>query len=89
MEFSLKLLLEVLLLVFLVVCAIAVAFTKKTVNAVIIYSSFGTAVSVLWLFLEAPDLALTEAAVGAGISSALFFLVLKVFSKIDKENVNE
>ena len=31
----------------------------------------------LWVLLESPDLAITEAAVGAGVSSVLFMLTLR------------
>ena len=42
-----------------------------------------TAVSaVLWSLLQSPDLAITEAAVGAGISGILFFLTLKKVHEI-------
>ena len=33
--------------------------------------------AVLWSLLQSPDLAITEAAVGAGVTSILFFLTLK------------
>jgi uncharacterized MnhB-related membrane protein len=33
--------------------------------------------SIIWILLESPDLAITEAAVGAGITSILFFVTLK------------
>jgi len=33
--------------------------------------------AVVWALLESPDLAVTEAAVGAGITSILFFLTLR------------
>ena len=33
--------------------------------------------SIIWVFLASPDLGITEAAVGAGISNILFFAVLK------------
>ena len=38
---------------------------------------YSTIMSIIWLFLESPDLAITEAAVGAGVTSVLFFLTLK------------
>jgi len=68
---------EGMLLVFLVLCAISVSLTKKVITAVIIFMSYSVVMSIVWLLLEAPDLALTEAAVGAGISSILFFLAIK------------
>ncbi len=42
-------------------------------RAVIIYMSYSVLMSVIWLLLESPDLAITEAAVGVGISGILFF----------------
>ena len=33
--------------------------------------------SVIWLVLESPDLAITEAAVGAGVDTILFIVTLK------------
>ena len=41
--------------------------------AVLIQLGFSTVMAVIWLILESPDLAVTEAAVGAGITGVLFF----------------
>ena len=43
----------------------------------LIYMSFSLVMSILWVCLESPDLAITEAAVGAGVTSLLFFATLK------------
>ena len=80
---------QVLLLVFLILCAIAVSFTKKIISAVIIFMSYSIAMSILWLMLESPDLALTEAAVGAGITSIIFFLVVKRINTIEEARSND
>ena len=66
----------VLMLLFLIGCALAVSLTRKLLTAVIIFMSYSLAMSVVWIVLKAPDLAITEAAVGAGITSILFFLTL-------------
>ena len=65
------------LLIFLVVCAISVSFSKNLLNSVLIFMSYSLAMSVIWVLLESPDLAITEAAVGAGVTSLLFFATLK------------
>ena len=44
---------------------------------VIVYMSFGLLMAVLWVLLESPDLAVTEAAVGVGVTTILFFLPLR------------
>lgn len=67
---------EYILLAFLIVCAIAVSATKKLISAVIIFMSFSVVMTVIWILLQSPDVALTEAAIGAGITSVLFFLVI-------------
>lgn len=66
-----------ILLGFLVVCAIAVSLSKNLLNSILIYMSYSLIMSIIWILLESPDLAITEAAVGAGITSLLFFLTLK------------
>lgn len=68
---------ELILLVFLIACTAAVAMTRKLLTAVIIFMSYSLVMSILWVLLQSPDLAITEAAVGAGITSILFFLALK------------
>ncbi len=78
-----------LLLFFLIVCALAVSFTKSLLNAVLVYMTYGLIMSVLWILLESPDLAITEAAVGAGLTSVLFFITLKKIEAIRKERTDE
>lgn len=69
--------LEVLLLLFLLFCAAATVLSKHLVASVIIFMSYSAVMSILWLLLQSPDLAVTEAAVGAGVTSLLFFLTLR------------
>ena len=73
------------LLGFLVVCALAVAFTKNVFHAVLIQLCFSAVMSVIWLLLESPDLAITEAAVGAGVTGVLFFVILRRMGIIRKK----
>lgn len=68
---------QIILLAFLVACALGVSLTKNLFIAVIIFMGYSSIMAVIWLFLESPDLAITEAAVGAGVDSVLFFLTLK------------
>ncbi len=68
---------RVILLIGLVGCAIATAIVRKPMQAVIIYSAFSVVLAVIWITLEAPDLAVTEAAVGAGVTGILLYLTLR------------
>jgi len=69
--------LEILLLVSLVVCAIATVRAKHLLASVIIFMAYSSVMAILWFLLESPDLAITEAAVGAGVTTLLFFLALR------------
>ena len=74
---------RLILLTGLIVCAAATALTKKPMQAVIIYMAYSVIMSVVWIMLESPDLAITEAAVGAGI--LLLFLTLRRLNLIDRD----
>lgn len=76
---------RLILLAGLIVCAAATALTKKPMQAVIIYMAYSVIMSVIWIMLESPDLAITEAAVGAGITSLLLFLTLRRLNLIDQD----
>ena len=76
---------RILLLAGLVICAVATALVRKPMRAVIIYMAYSIIMSVVWLLLESPDLVITEAAVGAGITGILFFLTLRRINLIDKD----
>ena len=52
---------RILLLAGLVICAVATALVRKPMRAVIIYMAYSIIMSVVWLLLESPDLAITEA----------------------------
>lgn len=63
--------LNILLLLFLVVCALVVARLRDLLSAVIVFASFGSAMAVIWLQLGAPDVAMVEAALGTGVTTLL------------------
>ncbi len=75
--------LMILLLSLVLFCVIAVAFTKNLLTAAVVFMVQSLALSVVWVLLESPDLAITEAAVGAGIDSLLLFAALKKIHAID------
>jgi len=83
----------IILLCILIVCAVSVTFSKNLLNSVLIFMSYSLVMSVIWMLLESPDLAITEAAVGAGVTSILFFVTLKkihgVIKNPEDENMEE
>lgn len=77
-----------ILLGFLVVCAIAASLSRNLLNTILIFMSYSLVMSVIWILLESPDLAITEAAVGAGVTTVLFLVTLKKIHAIIKEDSN-
>ena len=75
--------LGIILLVFIIACAISVSVTKNLLTALVIFMGQSLAMCIIWVLLESPDLAITEAAVGAGITSLLLFVTLKKIHAID------
>ncbi len=68
---------NITMLIFLIICAIAVSAIKNLLASIIVFMIYSLVMAILWQQLNAPDLAITEAAVGAGITTLLFVLTLK------------
>lgn len=75
---------KIILLIFLILCALSVGIIKEPLIAVTVFMSYSLVMSVIWFLLESPDLAITEAAVGAGVSSILFFVTLRKIRALTK-----
>ena len=56
----------------------------RLLTAVVIYMSFSVIMSIIWALLQAPDLSITEAAVGAGVTSILYFVTLEKLKGIEE-----
>lgn len=78
-----------ILLGFLILCAIASTVVKSLLTTTLIYMSYGLVMSIIWLFLESPDLAGTEAAVGAGVTTILFFVTYNKIKALDRKKKEE
>lgn len=78
-------LVECALLLILLIAGVTAPLQKHPLLMVISFSVFGLAMSVLWMLLQAPDLAITEAAVGTGVSGVLFYLTLRRIRQLGGE----
>lgn len=76
---------KMILFIFLIICAVSVSFTRSILSAIVIFSAYSLIMSVIWIIMESPDLAITEAAVGAGVTGILFYATLKKINQIDVE----
>jgi uncharacterized MnhB-related membrane protein len=62
---------ELLLFLLLLLAVLALAF-KNLLSSVILLGVFSLNCALLFFLLDAPDLAIAEAAIGAGLATALF-----------------
>lgn len=69
--------LEVALIAFVVIGALFVAFARDVVGSIVTFAGLTLGIAVIWVLLAAPDVALIEAAVGAGVTSVLFLITVK------------
>ena len=70
-------LITLLLVVVMLVSAVCVLLMRNMIAALAFASVVSLALSVIFVLLRAPDVAMTEAAVGAGLSSLLLALGLR------------
>ena len=80
---------RIALLVLLILCAVSVNIVKTDLQAVIVFMSYSSMMCLIWILMESPDLAITEAAVGAGVSGILFLVTLKKIREKDGEQKKE
>ena len=80
-----------LLFVGLIVCALYVCLARNLLISIVVFMAYSVIMSIIWVLIESPDLAITEAAVGAGVTSVLFFVTLKKIHAMDdrKDTENE
>ena len=80
---------EIALLLSVLVCGIATCVCKNLMTSLIIYMAYSVVMSIIWAMLQAPDLAITEAAVGAGISSILLFITVRKVKELQKRGFKD
>lgn len=66
-----------------ITAALAAVLSKKLSYAILASGVISLFASIFFLILASPDVAMTEAAIGAGLTTFLFFVVLR---KTEKSN---
>jgi len=75
---------EILLVVLFVIGVLAL-HSRDLLNAVILLTVYSLLCALLFFYLHAPDVALTEAAVGAGVSTFIFTWVIRKTQRKEEE----
>jgi uncharacterized MnhB-related membrane protein len=68
--------LDLVLLTLVVICAAAALAVKNLFSATVLFGAFSFLMCMLWTEMGAVDVAFTEAAVGAGVSTAFFIAAI-------------
>ena len=68
---------------YLLVTAAAAALAGTLTTALVAFAAYSLGLALTWLVLRAPDVALTEAAVGAGVTTALFLSLLRRLDDVE------
>jgi uncharacterized MnhB-related membrane protein len=74
----------ILILVLLVLLSVYTLISKDLLYGTIALSAFSLLSAILFYLLYAPDVAITEAAVGAGVSTVVFVWAIGATERRDK-----
>lgn len=69
-------LLEVSLVAFVLITAIGTALFRDVMAAIVVFAAYSLGMAVLYTLMLAPDVAMTEAAIGAGVTTILLIVTI-------------
>lgn len=72
--------------VVMIVSAVMAVFSKEMPLAILASGAISLLASIFFLVLASPDVAMTEAAIGAGLTTFLFFIILRKTEQNKTEN---
>jgi uncharacterized MnhB-related membrane protein len=75
---------NIIILLSLIIFSIAISFIKDLLSTVVVFMIYSLLMTIIWQQLNSPDLAITEAAVGAGITTFLFIAAIKRIRGVKK-----
>ncbi|WP_290818056.1 DUF4040 domain-containing protein [Halovivax sp.] len=64
------------LAIFVVITAVATALFRDVLSAIVVFGAYSLGMAIIYTFLLAPDVAMTEAAIGAGVTTILLLLTI-------------
>lgn len=64
------------LVVFVLLAAITTALFRDVLSAIVVFAAYSLGMAILYALLLAPDVAMTEAAIGAGVTTILLLVAL-------------
>jgi uncharacterized MnhB-related membrane protein len=76
---------HVLVLVGLVASALMVYFFKDLLAAALAAGFFSFLISLEFYILQAPDVAISQAAIGAGLTTAIFVIAIRATTRFEED----
>ena len=77
--------LDIILLGLAVICAVAAVGVKDLLASVVLLAAFSLFMCLLWIEMGAVDVAFTEAAVGAGVTTVFFVITIYKTERVSKD----
>ena len=77
MSYDMVFYIVIVLLLLMVILAVVAVELKDLLSSVIVAGFLSLVASIVYLYLQAPDVAMTEAAVGAGITTFIFVIAIR------------
>ena len=77
--------LDIILLGLAVICAVAAVGVRDLLASVVLLAAFRLFMCLLWIEMGAVDVAFTEAAVGAGITTVFFVITVYKTERVSKD----
>ncbi|MFC6718209.1 DUF4040 domain-containing protein [Natrialbaceae archaeon GCM10025810] len=74
---------------FVLATALATAALRDVLSVIVVFGAYSLGMAILYSLLRAPDVAMTEAAIGAGVTSILLLLTLTRTSRPATDRVFE
>lgn len=82
---TIDLYLNIILLVFVVATGIAAVWLRNLLASAMVLGIYSLLMATLWVVLDAVDVAFTEAAVGAGVTTVLMLLAIALTGRQEKK----
>ncbi len=77
------------LAVFILATAAATALFRDVLSVIIVFGAYSLGMAILYTFLLAPDVAMTEAAIGAGVTTLLLLLTIARTTRPSTDDLRE
>ncbi len=77
--------LDIILLGLAVICAVAAVGVRDLLASVVLLAAFSLFMCLLWIEMGAVDVAFTEAAVGAGVTTVFFVITIDKTERVSKD----